>query len=318
MNDMNRILNGKEIPPCMIGTWAWGKGVNGSKMVFGKTYSQAQLMETFSTAYKLGFTFWDTAEVYGMGTAERILGQCIVEPLDVIISTKHLPKRKYKSGEIANAIKNSILRMGIESIDLYFLHEPFSLEDNLNEMLQCMREGKIKSIGLSNCNIDQLKKANRILQEKGYHLDAVQNRFSLLSLDRQKEVVKYCNENNILFFGYMVLEQGALSGYYNEQNPFPLFSVRGLSFGKQKFRKIQKLIDYEKELAEKYNIDVSQIPIAWAIAKQVIPIIGLTKPAHAKAMAEGIKVKLLSSEIEKLEFLAKMSGVVCKGSWEEM
>lgn len=183
-------------------------------------------------------------------------------------------------------------------------------------MIPFLKNGAIKQIGLSNCNILQIKEAQRILTENGFKLAAVQNHFSLLSMDRQKEILAYCKKENLLFFGYMILEQGALSGKYGVDNPFPAFSMRGLSFGKRKFRKIQKLLDYEKDLAQKYQTDVSQISIAWAVSKQVIPIVGLTKPAQAEALSAGLSIKLTSGEIENLEFLAKKSGVTCKGSWE--
>lgn len=313
---MNRELNGEVIPPCMIGTWAWGKGMNGSKMIFGKTYDEEQLVETFCTAYNLGFSLWDTAEVYGMGNAEKILGKCIAEHRNVIVSTKHMPGKKYREGKIANAVSGSLSRLGIEQIDLYWLHEPYALEKNMHEMVTCMKEEKIKSVGLSNCSLAQIKEAESILAQNGFRLAAVQNHFSLLAMDRQKEIIEYCNENNMLYFGYMVLEQGALSGSYDEKHPFPPFSLRGLTFGKRKFRKIHALIDYERELAAKYHVDVSQIPIAWAISKKVVPIIGLTKPKHAQALADGVKVKLLPDETEKLELLAGESGIQCKGCWE--
>lgn len=316
----NRELNGNLLPSCMIGTWAWGSGINGSKMVFGKSYSEEQLMQTFQKAYELGFIFWDTAEVYGMGSAEKILGKCIEgckkERQKVLISTKHQPGKRYKEGEVANAIDESLRRIGVDSIDLYWLHQPYELQKNMNEMIQCLKRGKIKSIGLSNCNIAQIREASSILEQQGIKLVAVQNHFSLLSIERQKEIVEYCNKHHILFFGYMVLEQGALSGNYDVKHPFPLFSMRGLSFGKNKFKKIQALIDYERHLANKYGVDVSQIPIAWAIAKQVIPIIGLTKPKHAEALSNGVKIRLSSQEIAQLDGLAHNSGVQCKGSWE--
>lgn len=317
---MNKTLNEKTIPSYMIGTWAWGQGINGSKMIFGKTYSQEQLMETFRTAYAAGFTFWDTAEVYGMGNAEKLLGQCIAKNItnkeDILISTKHLPGKNFKKGAVTTAINRSLQRMGIDTIDLYWLHQPYALQENILEMIPSLKTGKIKQIGLSNCNIAQIKEAQRILEKNGLKLAAVQNHFSLLAMDRQNEVLAYCRKENVLFFGYMVLEQGALSGKYGVDNPFPRFSMRSLSFGKRKFRKIQKLLDYEKDLAQKYQIDVSQIPIAWAVSKQVIPIVGLTKPSQAKALSSGTQIKLTSGEIENLEFLSRESGVTCKGSWE--
>ncbi|MDE7285830.1 MAG: aldo/keto reductase [Lachnospiraceae bacterium] len=313
---MYKMLNQKVIPQCMIGTWAWGRGVNGSRMIFGKSYSGQELAATFRTAYEAGFTMWDTAEVYGMGNAEKIMGKCMARYDGVTLSTKHMPGIKYKAGAITKAVNGSLERLGIDAIDLYWLHKPFALRDNLREMIGLAKSGKIKSIGVSNCSLNQIKEAKAILEESGLKLAAVQNHYSLLCMEDDREVIPFCKENDILYFGYMILEQGALSGHYDPQHPFPAFSLRGISFGKKKFRKISRLIEWERKLAEKYEVDVSQIPIAWALAKQVVPIIGLTKPQHAQALEKGVQVGLLPQEIQKLESLARKSGVTCRGIWE--
>lgn len=313
---MYKSLSQQTIPHCMIGTWAWGNGINGSKMIFGNSYSKQQLIDTFCKAYEAGFTLWDTAEVYGMGDAEKIVGECLKKYRGIILSTKHMPGIKYKAGAITKAVNGSLKRLGIESIDLYWLHKPFALRQNLKEMIRLMKDGKIKNVGVSNCNLAQIKEAKAVLEESGMKLAAVQNHYSLLCMEDEQEIIPFCNENDIIYFGYMILEQGALSGHYDIQHPFPAFSLRGISFGKKKFKRIKSLIEWEKELAEKYEVDTSQIPIAWALAKQVMPIVGLTKPEHAQALEKGIKVELLPQEIQKLERLAKESGVKCRGIWE--
>lgn len=304
--------------PCMIGTWSWGTGMNGSQIVFGKKYSKEHLMETFKIAYDCGFKMWDTAEVYGMGSAEKILGNCIEAVSDIFLSTKHLPGKKYKEGEVHTSVKNSLERMGVEKIDLYWLHQPYCLEENLSEVVSCLKEGKILQVGLSNCNLKEVKQAYNFLKNHGFKLSAVQNHFSLLSMgEEQQKIIKFCKEKGMQYYGYMVLEQGALSGHYSAQHPFPFFSMRGFSFSKKKFIKIEKLLEYQKKLADTYQVDTSQIPIAWAVSKGIIPIVGLTKPGHAKELAKGMEVKLTSQEVEKLEKYAKESGVLCKGSWEQ-
>lgn len=313
---MKLVLNNKEVSTYMIGTWAWGSGQNGSKIVFGEVNEEEQLKETFEVAYKNGFNFWDTAEVYGMGTSEKLLGKFIEGKEDVVISTKHFPNKKYKDGENENAIKGSLERLNIKSIDLYWLHSPRALKENMKELAECTKKGLIKSIGLSNCNVEQIIEANEVLKEYGLKLYAIQNHYSLLSIEREAEILEYCKKNNIIFFGYMTLEQGALSGHYDEKNHFPLFSMRGLAFGKRKFKRIKHLLDYIKELGEKYNVDPSQIPIAWTISKGVFPIVGLTKASHVEALKQGINILLLDEEIKKLEELALVSGVKCKGIWE--
>ncbi len=114
----------------------------------------------------------------------------------------------------------------------------------------------------------------------------------------------------------MVLEQGALSGHYSAAHHFPTFSMRGLSFPKSKFRKIEGLLAKMKELADKYNIDPSQIPILWVIGKGAIPIVGITKPSHAEKLAEAMKVELTTEEITMLEREAATTGIRQQGMWE--
>ena len=310
-------LNNKTLPPCAIGTWAWGAGMNGSKMVFGNNYSEEQLTKTFDTAYNKSFVLWDTAEVYGMGNSEKILGKCIKNKGNAILSTKYHPDKKFKQGKLEQSLNNSLNRLGVDCIDLYWLHQPFCLEENIAEAVKQLKNGKIKSLGLSNCTLEQAQTADRILKEQGFSLSAIQNHYSLLSMStQQNNLISWCNKNNVLYFGYMILEQGALTGGYSSKRLFPLFSTRRMSFGKSKFIKIEPLLDYQKKLAEKYSVKTSQIPIVWAINKGIIPIIGLTKPEYALALANGVKIQLKKDEIHQLEKLAKESGVVCKGSWE--
>ena len=285
-------------------------------MVFGKSYSEEQLTETFKTAYSKGFTMWDTAEVYGMGNSEKILGKLTADKEDAVISTKHLPSKRYRQGETVRALEASLKRLGRKNVDLYWLHQPYNLKENLIEAASCVESGKAKNIGLSNCSLQQLKTAVECLDHSGLKLYGVQNHFSLLSAGRQKDILKFCHNNNIVFYGYMILEQGALSGHYNASHPFPLLSGRGLSFGKSRFKKIQPLIDYIRLLADKYSVDSSQIPIAWAIQSNVVPIVGLTKSSHAIKLADGVKINLSDTEINNLENFAANSGVICKSSWE--
>ena len=312
---MKNTVAGRKINRYMIGTWGWGTGTNGANIVFGKNYPECQLRETFDAAFSKGFDLWDTAEVYGNGTSERLLGN-IIKNKDVMISTKHFPGRRYSSGENRIALKNSLERLGRDKADIYWLHSPVNLEENMKELAGLYKEGLIGMIGLSNGNTEQIRLSEVILKENGASLGAVQNHYSLLAMEREAPALEYCLSHNILFFGYMLLEQGALSGHYDANNHFPLLSVRGMSFGKSKFAKIQPLIDYIRSLGAKYSIDPSQIPIAWAVSKRVIPIIGLTKPSHAEALAKGTEITLRPHEIKQLETLALESGVKCKGFWE--
>ena len=226
----------------MIGTWAWGTGINGSSMIFGKKQNPGILKEAFEEAVKLGFLHWDTAAVYGMGTCESFLGTMINEHEDIFISTKFAPTKKYRKGALTKSFYESMERLGRESADLFWIHMPNNLVLNLQEAIPLIKDGKIKNIGISNVSLEHIQIAESVLQKEGVKLAAVQNHFSLLRNDQQ-QIIDYCNDNGMKYYAYMVLEQGALSGKYSAKNHFPLLSSRNIAFPKSKFVKIENMAD---------------------------------------------------------------------------
>ncbi len=299
----------------MIGTWAWGAGYNGSKMIFGKKYDEAELTEAFNTSLKLGFLNWDTAAVYGMGSCEKLLGRLIRGKDDIFISTKYFPNKKFKSGALESSFNESMKRLGRRSADLFWIHKPNNLPQNLKEAIPLIKDGRIKSVGISNVSLDNIKQAEKLLAKEGLKLGAVQNHFSLLRNDQQP-IIDYCNSRGIRYYAYMVLEQGALAGRYDAEHHFPTFSMRNLAFPKSKFRKIESLLGMMKDIADKYGIDRSQIPILWAIAKGATPIVGITKPAYAEKLSAALKISLSDEEINRLTEEARKTGIRQQGSWE--
>lgn len=299
----------------MIGTWAWGPGFNGSKQVFGNNYDEEILRETFERAVNLGLTRWDTAAVYGMGSCEKLLGKFINGRDDIFISTKFFPDKKFREGALEKSFHESMTRLNLKSADLFWIHKPNNLTKNLQEAFPLLQDGRIRSIGISNVSLKDIRTAEDILSREGLSLGAVQNHFSLLRNDQQP-LIDYCNSKGITYYAYMVLEQGALAGRYNVTCPFPLLSMRRLAFPKSKFRKIESLLKLMEQTALKYNIDKSQIPVLWVIAKGAVPIIGITKPVYAERLAEALQVDLTPEEIEQLTSEAAATGIRQQGSWE--
>ena len=114
----------------------------------------------------------------------------------------------------------------------------------------------------------------------------------------------------------MVLEQGALSGRYSAAHHFPTFSMRNFAFPKRKFVQIAPLLAQMQEMAARYGIDPSQIPILWAVGKGAVPIVGITRPAHAEALAAAMQVRLTPEELAALEQTAAQTGIRQQGIWE--
>ncbi len=299
----------------MIGTWAWGPGFNGSKQVFGNNYDEEILRETFERAVNLGLTRWDTAAVYGMGSCEKLLGKFINGRDGIFISTKFFHDKKFREGALEKSFDESMTRLNLKSADLFWIHKPNNLTKNLQEAVPLLQDGRIRSIGISNVSLKDIRTAEDILSREGLSLGAVQNHFSLLRNDQQP-LIDYCNSKGITYYAYMVLEQGALAGRYNVTCPFPLLSMRRLAFPKSKFRKIESLLKLMEQTALKYNIDKSQIPVLWVIAKGAVPIIGITKPVYAERLAEALQVDLTPEEIEQLTSEAAATGIRQQGSWE--
>ena len=302
-----------------LGTWAWGSGAFGGNMVFGSKTDVESLKPVFDTAMKAGLCLWDTATVYGMGESERILGTLAkgIERKNVQISTKFTPQiAEMYDNNVEKMADASIERMGCDYIDVYWIHNPMDVERWTPGLIPLLKSGKVKRVGVSNHNIAEIRRANEILGEAGFKVSAVQNHFSLLYRSSEKGgVLDYCKENGIEFWAYMVLEQGALSGKYNKENPLPAESDRGKKYNPV-LPQLEALTNEMTAIGQKYGASCSQIGIAWAIAKGALPIIGATKERHVIEAAEAAKIKLVAEEVTRLEQLAEATGIDTRGDWE--
>lgn len=303
----------------VLGTWAWGAGMYGGNTVFGSKTDAENLKPVFDVAMKAGLNLWDTATAYGMGESERILGMLSKEynREDVMFSTKFTPQiAQVYDNSVEKMALASMERMDINYIDMYWIHNPADVERWTPGLIPLLKSGKVKRVGVSNHNIDEIRRANEILGEAGFKVSAVQNHFSLLYRSSERGgVLDYCKENGIEFWAYMVLEQGALSGKYNKENPLPEESERGKKYNPV-LERLAALTDEMTAIGKKHNVSCSQIGIAWAIAKGTLPIIGATKERHVIEAAEAAKISLTAKEVARLEALADTTGIDTRGDWE--
>ena len=302
-----------------LGTWAWGAGAFGGDAVFGSNTDVENLKPVFEAAMKAGLNLWDTATVYGMGESERILGTLVkgVNRDDVAISTKFTPQiAEIFENSVEKMADASIERMDCGYIDMYWIHNPMDVERWTPGLIPLLKSGKVKRVGVSNHNIQEIERANEILGEAGFKVSAVQNHFSLLYRSSEKGgVLDYCKKNGIEFWAYMVLEQGALSGKYNKENPLPEDSDRGKKYNPV-LPQLEALTNEMTAIGQKYGASCSQIGIAWAIAKGAMPLIGATKERHVVEAAEAAKIQLTAEEVARLEKLADATGIDTRGGWE--
>ena len=270
---------------------------------------------------ELGLNLWDTAFVYGMGTSEEVLGEflktCPRE--DYIVSTKFTPQCADPSAEnaVTAMYENSAETLGVEDIDIFWIHNPVGAPDWTKKLVETAKEHDIGMIGVSNHDLAEIKQANEILKDAGLKLGAVQNHYSLLNRSSEDSgILDYCRENDIIFFSYMVLEQGALSGKYDTKHPFPEGSDRANAYGGS-LKEIEELNGALDEIAKAHDAKIAQLPIAWAISKGTLPIIGATKVHHVEDAKDAINIQLSEDEIKTMEELADKANINTIRMWEK-
>lgn len=317
MNEMHKNLN---MPKIALGAWSWGTGIAGGDQVFGNHLTTAELKPVFDEAMKSGLNLWDTAAVYGMGSSEELLGEFVREvPREaILISTKFTPQIASDSEHPAEAmLAGSLKRLGVDNADIYWIHNPADVELWTPELIPLAKSGVIKYIGVSNHNLDEIKRAQKILANDGLKISAIQNHYSLLYRSSENAgILDYCKENGITFFAYMVLEQGALTGKYDAAHPFPAGSGRAIAYN-DSLEQLEELIAAMQIIAERHDATVAQIATAWAIHKGTVPIIGVTKVAQVEDAKKAIQIALSQEEVQQLEELAGKTGVHMTREWEK-
>ncbi len=308
------------LPKIALGAWSWGVGAAGGDQVFGNHLFEEELKPVFDKAMECGLNLWDTAAVYGEGTSERILGNFVkgADRKDVILSTKFTPQIAGDSpSAMQEMIDESKKRLYTDVIDIYWIHNPMDVERWTPDLIPLAKSGQIKTIGVSNHNLAEIKRANEILAEEGLRVSAVQNHFSLLHRSSERSgILDYCKENGITFYSYMVLEQGALTGRYNETNPFSEGTGRGEAYNPH-LKELTALIDELKLIGTRFDASPAQIAAAWAIAKGILPIIGVTKVNQVEEAAKAAQICLTKEEALRLEKLGDETGVHTLREWEK-
>ena len=306
----------KTLPKIALGAWAWG-----NDGTFGGKLTDGDLRPVFDAAIKAGLNLWDTAYAYGMGTSEKVLGEFLrTVPRDsYLISDKFTPQ--CADPNVENAVialyETSAKLLGTDYMDVYWIHNPVGAPEWTRKLITLAKTGKIGRIGLSNHNLTEIKEATAILDAEGLKISAIQNHYSLLNRSSETSgILDYCKENGITFFSYMVLEQGALSGRYDTKHPFPADSDRGAVYNPM-LPQLEKLNAGLKEIADKHGVAVAQLPVAWAIAKGTLPIIGVTKVYQVEDAAKAAALKLSDDEIDTMEQLAGETSLNVIRYWEK-
>ena len=272
--------------------------------------------DTIKAGLDNGVNWFDTAELYGAGVSERSLAIGLktagVKDSDVIIATKWWPMLR-TARNIPKTIDERLRFLDGYSIDLYQIHQPFSFsspEAEMDAMAELVKAGKIRSVGVSNFNAGQMRRAHRQLQKYGIPLASNQVHYSLLHRNIERDgTLAAAKELGITIIAYTPIESGLLSGKYHK-NP-ELLNGKGrfyrmrLQAGLERSR---KLVAELEAIASRYGVTAAQVALNWVINSQgetVVTIPGVTKVSQAEESAGAMKFELTGDEIARLSEVSK-------------
>ncbi len=263
-----------------LGSWQFGSQAWGLK-------DEETIRQIVQTAIINGVNFIDTAEVYGDGFSEEIIGSIIKElgiRDDVVIATKVAPSHlKFK--DVIKSLNKSLERLKTNYIDLYQIHWPnmyIPVKETINALEKLADEGKIKYIGLSNFPACLAEEA--VYSAKRHEIISNQVRYNLVQREIEESILPKMRELGIVILAYSPLGKGLLTGKYDLNNLPPENDFRSkdpLFMNKDNMAQIMKLINKLRELGEKYGKNPAQVAINWLLKHEdVFPIIGAKNPDH--------------------------------------
>lgn len=309
--ETNKLLvNNISVPALGIGTWAWGDSLFWG---FGSDYGETEVRQAFEAAIANGASFFDTAEIYGLGKSEQLLGQFLKQTTQPVqIATKYFPLPwRFNKQAVADALTDSLKRLGVEQIALYQVHMPFDFFMGQSTLMEALadevKRGRILSVGVSNYSATQMQQAHDFLARYDVPLAVNQVRYSLLARQiEQNGVLELARELGVTILAYSPLAQGLLTGKYTPDNTERVTGARKLDpkFSASGLSKIEPLLDLLKQLAQKYQKTTVQVALNWLIVRGVIPIPGAKNPRQAAENAGAIGWQLTTEDIEQLSLLS--------------
>jgi len=303
--------DGPTLPALGVGTWAWGDNLFWG---YGDQYGEAELAQAFAAAIARGVTFFDTAEVYGLGESERLIGRFLKQyqqqhPEQAIqIATKYFPLPwRFSPSAVADALTASLTRLGLTSVDLYQVHWPFDFLLGQPKLMQALaaevKRGRIQSIGVSNYSAEQMRTAQQQLADLGVPLAANQMQYSLLSRKIETNgVMAAAQELGVTILAYSPLAQGLLTGKYSAETYTPPVGARRLDprFSKQGLEKLAPLFMLLKQMGDRHSKTPAQVALNWVIAQGALPIPGAKNAKQAEQNAGALGWSLTTLEVESL------------------
>ncbi|KAI6043906.1 NADP-dependent oxidoreductase domain-containing protein [Pisolithus marmoratus] len=302
---------------------AIGFGAMGISAFYGPTEPDEERFKVLDAAFDYGCTFWDTANIYG--DSEELLGKWFKHTgkrASIFLATKFGIDHSNPlgvDGSPANAeacLKRSLGRLGVESIDLYYLHRPdpnVPIEVTIRAMAGFVKVGKVKYLGLSECSADTLRRAHAV-----HPIAALQVEYSPFTLDIEDPkigLLQTARELGVTVVAYSPIGRGLITGQYKSPDDFAEDDYRRRipRYSRENFPNILKLADKLKEIGQHHDATAAQVALAWLLAQgnDIIPIPGTKKIKYLKENLDSVHVHLSPEEIQEIRsFVEKADWIV--------
>lgn len=301
--------SGIAVAPLGVGTWSWG---DARFWGYGKDYGRAEIADAFAASVAAGITLFDTAEVYGQGESERLLGALIRETdlstsAPIVIATKFAPLPwRFGARSLRRALDASLKRLGVARVDLYQIHFPYSLigiPTLMDALADAVADGQVGAVGVSNYGAEQMRRAHEALARRGVPLATNQLQYNLLARRPERDgTLAACRELGVTLIAYSPLAQGLLTGKYRAGGPTPSGFRRWQPlFRGRDARRLTGLLDLLRGIGEDHGGKTpAQVALNWLIAQGTVPIPGAKNRAQASGNAGALGWSLEAAEVAAL------------------
>jgi aryl-alcohol dehydrogenase-like predicted oxidoreductase len=283
-----------------MGTWQAGKDM-------WSGIEDAESIRAIKAAVDAGINTLDTAEAYGRGHSERVVGKALKGLRgQTVIATKVFPNH-FTYDQVLNACHKSLKNLNTDYIDLYQLHWPSGsfgtkkvpIEETMKAMVKLKEQGKIRSIGVSNFSSKEIEGASQYGS-----IDSLQPPYSLFWRQIEKNEMPYCIENGITILAYSSMAQGILAGKFDSKPSFDKEDHRSTNrlFKPENYQRVLKALDVLKGIADKHEITMGQLALAWVISqKGVCAIAGARNEKQVGENAQAMAVSLTEADIIQMD-----------------
>jgi len=289
-----------------------GLGCMGMSEFYG-SFDERESINTLQKAVDLGVNFFDTADMYGSGANELLLGKALKNRWkDVVLATKFGVMRGQNSeflglngkpDYIKKACEDSLKRLNIEAIDLYYMHRQdpdVEIEEIVGAMAELVKQGKVKHIGLSEVSPETLRRAHAV-----HPITAVQTEYSLWSREPEEEMFKVCEELGVTFVAYSPLGRGFRTGNITSRNDLEKgdFRLGNPRFTDEAIKKNLEFVEIVEKIAESKGVTKAQIALSWILHQndEIVAIPGTRKIRRLEENLGALHVELTKDDIATLE-----------------